>query len=87
MAAFVYILCVQDSALSKRSNQRAGALGVAAAAVVVVGDLKWAPAERTRLPDWCLTCPLESPDSLQISSEMGRIKTAGAGEETTLKPV
>lgn len=35
--------------------------------VYVPGEnLKCAPVERTRLPDWCLTFLLKSPDSLQI---------------------
>lgn len=44
---------------------------------------KCAPVGKTSLPDWCLTFLHKSPDSLQISSEMGRIKAASsAGEES-----
>lgn len=39
-------------------------------------NLKCAPAERTRSPDWCLTFLLESPDSLQIFIRAGANKVS-----------
>lgn len=46
--------------------------------------LKCAPAERTRLPDWCLTFLLESPDSLQIFIRAGANKVSRLSRKSGL---
>lgn len=65
----VQFVCMQVWRYIRRSNQLVCAWGKKK-------NLKCAPAERTRLPDWCLTFLLESPDSLQIFIRAGANKVS-----------